>query len=92
MERDKTFELLCMLAGLLAIAFVFYGRANFDAPASTYAQVRIWIEEDLDLSDLEKAQLRIRLKTQFIKQHMDKDIITQASNYELQQPDVNNSQ
>jgi hypothetical protein len=48
--------------------------------------------EDLDLSDLEKAQLRIRLKTQFIKQHMDKDIITQASNYELQQPDVNNSQ
>ncbi|EHK7402505.1 hypothetical protein I6Z00_000170 [Vibrio parahaemolyticus] len=46
MERDKTFELLCMLAGLLAIAFVFYGRANFDAPASTYAQVRIWIEKE----------------------------------------------
>ncbi|HCG5680250.1 TPA: hypothetical protein NJ301_002053 [Vibrio parahaemolyticus] len=50
------------------------------------------VTEDLDLSDLEKAQLRIRLKTQFIKQHMDKDIITQASNYEVQQPDVNNSQ
>ncbi|HCM0816031.1 TPA: hypothetical protein ACX3CA_000488 [Vibrio parahaemolyticus] len=46
MERDKTLELLCMLAGLLAIAFVFYGRANFDAPASTYAQVHIWIEKE----------------------------------------------
>lgn len=39
MERNKPLELLCLLAGLLAIAFVFYGRANFDAPASTYAQV-----------------------------------------------------
>ncbi|MFL0834959.1 hypothetical protein ACJO1D_24205, partial [Vibrio parahaemolyticus] len=42
----KPLELLCMLAGLLAIAFVFYGRANFDVPASSYAQVQRWIEEN----------------------------------------------
>lgn len=39
MERNKPLELLCMLAGLIAIAFIFYGRANFDVPASSYAQV-----------------------------------------------------
>ncbi|MBE3722044.1 hypothetical protein HJ202_17010 [Vibrio parahaemolyticus] len=46
MERDETFELLCMLAGLLAIAFVFYGRSNFEVPASTYAQVQRWVEKE----------------------------------------------
>ncbi|EJE1252281.1 hypothetical protein FR729_22350 [Vibrio alginolyticus] len=40
--------------------------------------------EDLDLTDLEKAQQRIRLKTQFIKQHMDKDIVTQTSSSEVE--------
>lgn len=35
-----------MLAGLIAIAFIFYGRANFDVPASSYAQVQRWIEEN----------------------------------------------
>ncbi|EGQ9183339.1 hypothetical protein OMR72_003015 [Vibrio parahaemolyticus] len=46
MERNKPLELLCMLAGLIAIAFIFYGRANFDVPASSYAQVQRWIEEN----------------------------------------------
>ncbi|TOF98100.1 hypothetical protein CGJ15_13610 [Vibrio parahaemolyticus] len=46
MERNKPLELLCMLAGLIAIAFIFYGRANFDVPASSYAQVQRWIEKE----------------------------------------------